>query len=86
MAAQADAQPQDGANPTSVWRAGELIAETVALPVAADAAPGAYRLLLGFYDAANGGTRLPATDRRGAAFPDNAVPLLELTVAPASGR
>ena len=84
MAAQADAMPQGGANPTTVWRPGEIIAETVTLPIAPDAAPGAYRLLLGFYDAANGGARLPARDRHGAPLPDDAVPLLEVTVAPPS--
>lgn len=81
MAAQADAQPQGGANPTSTWRTGEVIVETVALPIAPDAAPGAYRLLLGFYDAANGGVRLPARDRHSTPLPDDAVPLIEVTVA-----
>ncbi len=84
MAAQSDAQPQNGANPTSTWRKGEVIVETVALPIAADAAPGAYRLLLGFYDAADG-TRLPARDRHGASLPDDAVPLLDVTVAAPPG-
>ncbi len=81
MAAQTDAQPQNGANPTTSWRQGEAIAEAVVLPVAADAAPGTYRLLLGFYDAANSGVRLPARDRHGVSLPDDAVPLLEMTVA-----
>ena len=80
MAAQADAQPQDGANPTSTWRKGEVIVETVTLPIAADAAPGDYRLLLGFYDPASG-ARLPARDRHGDPLPDDAVPLLDVTVA-----
>jgi hypothetical protein len=81
MAAQADALPQNGANPTSAWIKGERVADTAVLHVAPDAAPGAYRLLLGFYDAANGGARLPAVDEDGAPLPDQAVVLTEITVA-----
>ena len=60
---------------------GERIADTAVLHIAPDAAPGAYRLLLGFYDAAHGGARLPAVDEDGAPLPDQAVVLTEITVA-----
>lgn len=79
MAAQADAMPQDGANPTSAWVKGERIADTVVLPVAPDAAPGAYRLLLGFYDATTG-ARLSAVAGDGAPLPDQAVELAQINV------
>ena len=79
MAAQADAMPQDGANPTSAWVKGERIADTAVLHVAPDAAPGAYRLLLGFYDATTG-ARLPAVAGDGAPLPDQAVELAQINV------
>lgn len=81
MAAQADTMPQNGANPTSAWLKGERIADTAVLHVAPDAAPGAYRLLLGFYGATAGGARLPAVDEDGAPLPDQAAVLTEITVA-----
>ncbi|MBE2239732.1 MAG: hypothetical protein IAE81_18240 [Caldilineaceae bacterium] len=84
MAAQADAMPQNGANPTSAWVKGERIADAAVLPIAPDAAPGKYQLLLGFYDAEHGGVRLPATDAAGAVQPDQAIVLAEIVVAPSS--
>ncbi len=36
--------------PTSLWRPGETLVETVALPLPADLPPGAYTLALGLYD------------------------------------
>ncbi len=80
MVAQSDAMPQDGANPTSAWVKGERIADTAVLHIAPDATPGDYRLLLGFYDATNGGARLPALDEDGAALPDQAVVLAKVKV------
>ena len=44
--AQSDAGPRGGAYPTSWWAAGEVISETVTLPLA-DAPPGTYRLAVG---------------------------------------
>jgi hypothetical protein len=79
MAAQSDAMPQNGANPTSAWVQGERIADTTVLQIDSDAAPGTYRLLLGFYG--GGGERLPAVDGTGEALPDQAVVLGEITVA-----
>ncbi|HAJ38288.1 MAG TPA: hypothetical protein DCL15_21665 [Chloroflexi bacterium] len=79
MAAQGDAMPQAGANPTSAWEKGERVAETVVLHVAPNAAPGVYRLLLGFYDAASG-VRLPAVDGDGLPAPDQAIELMEIKV------
>jgi len=80
MAAQRDQQPLDGGNPTTAWVAGETIAEPVVLTVAEDAAPGAYRLLFGWYDAQAGFARVPLTDARGEPLADNQAPLVEQTV------
>jgi hypothetical protein len=53
---QHDGQPQGGRFPTSAWRRGDRIGETVTLGAPP---PGAYRLIVGMYDLATG-QRLPA--------------------------
>jgi hypothetical protein len=80
MAAQADGIPQGGANPTWSWLPGEEIADTVPLQVAADAQPGSYTLLAGFYDAGAGGARLPAFAGDGIPLPDQVVRLADVEV------
>jgi len=57
IVAQSDAGPRDGAYPTSWWVEGEVVSETVTLPLA-DAPEGVYRLAVGLYDRTL--TRLPA--------------------------
>ncbi|MEZ4767597.1 MAG: 6-pyruvoyl-tetrahydropterin synthase-related protein [Caldilineales bacterium] len=81
MAAQQDALPQDGANPTWAWAPGEIITDTRTLQVRADAEPGDYRLLVGLYDPADG-TRLPVADAQGNPLPDGQITLTTLTVSP----
>jgi hypothetical protein len=51
-----DHQPHDGLYPTSDWGAGEIVRDTFALTVPADAPPGLYDVQVGWYD--------PATDQR----------------------
>ncbi|MGD8997508.1 MAG: glycosyltransferase family 39 protein [Anaerolineae bacterium] len=61
---QVDLIPGDGTAPTTSWAEGQVIVQKAALPVAADAEIGVYRVVVGFYDAAYG-RRLPvagATD------------------------
>jgi hypothetical protein len=82
MIAQHDSLPTGGLNPTWAWLPGEIITDQVTLTVGADAAPGAARLLLGFYDAAAGAARIPAFDAAGAPLPDAAIPLTEVEIAP----
>jgi len=54
---QSDAQPRGGMFPTSWWVAGEVVSDTVTLPL--EPVPqGTYRLAVGLYDATL--TRLPA--------------------------
>ncbi len=58
-----DTHPGLGRYPTSRWQAGEVIADTVLVPLAADApAPAALRLDLGFYPP--GGPRLTTANGR----------------------
>ena len=54
--AQADSQPQGGSYPTSTWRAGDVITDTVAWPSEVDTT-GWARVILGMYGA--DGKRLP---------------------------
>ncbi|MEZ4767563.1 MAG: lamin tail domain-containing protein [Caldilineales bacterium] len=81
MAAQLDSQPAGGDNPTRAWKAGEVVVDQVVLAVSPEAAPGSYRLLLGFYQPATG-ERLDVQDEAGNAAPDQALVLGEVTVLP----
>ena len=46
---QNDSVPDGGNYPTHLWRPGEIVVETVTLPVQADRPPGQYTLYLGLY-------------------------------------
>jgi hypothetical protein len=56
--AQLDRPPVDGAYPTSLWEAGELIPDTLQIPLPADLPSGQYSIVVGMYDFVTG-TRLP---------------------------
>lgn len=64
--------------PTEQWNPGDLIADPYQIDIAPDAAPGAYQVLVGMYDAANG-QRLPVAGADGAPLGD-AIPLAGITV------
>lgn len=51
-AGQHDGQPRGGEHPTSIWRPGELVEDRVDVPIAPDAPPGRYRVVVGVYDLA----------------------------------
>ena len=70
MAAQHDGQPAAGTNPTSAWVPGEIIVDSMALPIREDAPAGEYQLRIGFYDALDGAARLPVIDDAGNPLPD----------------
>ncbi len=53
VAAGLEAQPLDGRYPTQAWAAGELVRDRHTLSLPADLAPGAYRLIVGVYRAAD---------------------------------
>ena len=70
---QRDAPPLDGAAPTSTWSPGEVLTDTYRFPVAADAPPGEYRLIVAVY--------LPQTgERLGVDGGGDAVTLTEMAV------
>ena len=53
-AGQIDRLPCHGGCPTTTWRPGDLVAERYDLPIAAEAVPGRYQLIVGMYDLATG--------------------------------
>jgi hypothetical protein len=55
---QHDSAPDLGLYPTDHWQPGEVVVETVTVPVQANRPPGAYRLHVGWYRPASG-ERLP---------------------------
>jgi hypothetical protein len=65
---QSDALPRGGMYPTSWWAAGEVVSETVTLPLE-DVPQGTYRLAVGLYDRAL--TRLQAVTSDGQRLPDD---------------
>jgi len=74
LVAQSDAQPRGGAYPTSWWTTGEVVSETVVLPLG-QVPEATYELAIGLYDQAV--TRLPALDSDGQRLPDDRVILPE---------
>ncbi|MCX7680870.1 MAG: hypothetical protein N2508_02695 [Anaerolineae bacterium] len=67
IVAQHDAMPRSGAYPTSWWQAGEVVSETVKLPLSG-VPPGTYRLAVGLYTPEG---RLPALDPGGGRIADD---------------
>ncbi len=67
IAAQLDVMPHAYHYPTSLWVAGEVVAEQVSLDVQ-EVPPGRYRIALGWYDPETL-TRLPALSENGAPLP-----------------
>ncbi|MBN1978372.1 MAG: glycosyltransferase family 39 protein [Anaerolineae bacterium] len=77
---QLDVFPGGGSAPTSSWAPGQVVVDELALPIAADAAPGTYHVAVGLYDAASGG-RLPITGASGQRLPgDRFILPIEITV------
>jgi hypothetical protein len=75
---QFDAMPHNFAYPTALWVSGEVVTDTVTLPLAG-VAPGAYQLAIGWYDPNHPEQRLPALDAQGGSLPDDRA-VLPLTV------
>jgi hypothetical protein len=67
--AQKDQPPLNGAYPTSLWDPGEIIADTISIPLPAELPPDSYRLVIGMYDF-NTGARLAIPGQ-----PDNSLNL-----------
>jgi 4-amino-4-deoxy-L-arabinose transferase-like glycosyltransferase len=49
-----DAEPQGGGMPTTSWATGQIISDGYPVTIPADTPPGAYRLVVGLYDAQDG--------------------------------
>ncbi|HRO90776.1 MAG TPA: hypothetical protein PLC06_09780, partial [Promineifilum sp.] len=69
---QVDNEPAANTRPTTTWRAGEVIVDEYAIPIAPDAPSGTYRIEIGLYDPING-QRLPALGPDGAPTADHLV-------------
>lgn len=65
----ADGVPSGGGYPTSLWDAGESVADRHILRIPQDAPPGTYSVGVGLYRP-NDGVRLSALDEAGVALPD----------------
>ncbi len=70
LAGQSDHWPRNWTYPTSFWVGGEVVADEYLVPIDAAAAPGAYALLVGWYDS-DSGERLPVVDAGGQALASN---------------
>ena len=66
---QADSPPTSGRYPTSVWDAGEFIADLHTLPLAPDLPAGEYRIAVGLYDPETG-QRVQTIDESGTVTAD----------------
>jgi hypothetical protein len=83
VAAQKDAQPANGARPTTGWVANEYLADTYELPIKPDAAPGKYQIEIGWYDAKDPAfARLQVLDDNGAPAGDHVILKTTITVQP----
>jgi hypothetical protein len=69
---QADNEPAANTRPTTTWREAEVIVDRYAIPVAANAPPGLYRIEVGLYDAISG-QRLPLLGEDGAPAADHLI-------------
>ena len=67
---QADSPPTSGKYPTSVWDAGESIADLHTLSIAPDLPAGEYRVAIGLYDPQTG-QRLSVVDEDGSILTDH---------------
>jgi 4-amino-4-deoxy-L-arabinose transferase-like glycosyltransferase len=83
VVAQADAPPQDGRNPTSLWDNGDTIADPHELALDRNLPPGSYSLEIGLYQPGNGQRLAVATD--GSNRPGDSINLGELKVANPNG-
>jgi hypothetical protein len=74
LVAQKDAEPVDGARPTTGWVANEYIADSYALNVTPDTVPGKYQIEIGWYDAKDPSyARLSVLDEGGAPVGDHVI-------------
>ena len=75
-----DQEPLGPRLPTRLWYAGLAESEVWTVPLPADLAPGRYAVFTGLYRSSSL-ERIPARGGNGAAWPENRVPIGEMTVA-----
>lgn len=71
LIAQEDVVPRQWSYPTNWWEQGEIVKDTISLPVG-DVAPGNYLLYVGWYEPESG-ARLEVATSSGEPYPDNSV-------------
>jgi hypothetical protein len=74
LVTQHDSQPRGGQYPTSIWSPGEVVEDTLEVPVS----PGTYQVFVGLYQW-DTGARLPVL-LAGQAQADDQLPLGEIRV------
>ena len=67
---QVDSWPVQGTFPTGQWQPGEIINDSITIPLRADLAPGSYRLIVGWYLLASL-QRLPVLNAEGIPIGDS---------------
>ncbi|MBI4786384.1 MAG: glycosyltransferase family 39 protein [Chloroflexi bacterium] len=81
VVAQKDAQPQNGARPTTGWVANEYLTDHYELPIPASAAPGNYQIEIGWYDAKDPAfARLQVLGEDGVAGADHVILKTAVTI------
>ncbi len=78
LIAQKDTTPVNGTFPMTQWKANETIVDAYEIAIPRDAPSGTYALMVGMYDAQTQ-TRLQVVDHQGVPFPENRVPIAEVT-------
>ncbi len=82
LVAQHDGQPSGGDFPTSDWRPGDTLVDSISLSLPGGLA-GDYQLLVGMYQLETG-NRLPVTGQDGRLLADGAIPLVLTSSKPGS--
>ena len=81
VVAQKDAQPANGARPTTTWVANEYIADAYDLAIKTDVAPGFYRVEIGVYDSQDPSfARLKVLDDGGVPIDDHIILKTQVTI------
>jgi len=81
--AQKDAQPMNGARPTTGWVANEYIVDPYDLAIKPDTPPGKYQIEIGWYDAKDPAfARLQVLDDSGVPAGDHVILKTAITIGP----
>jgi hypothetical protein len=81
LLAQSDQQPVEGRFPTSYWIPGQIVTDTINLPLPKDLHHGPFVLSIGMYTWPSL-ERLPVTDTSGTPQRDNAISIRVPSIAP----